>query len=94
METFSNDEYHASRKSRHREVPWLYLMPVAGAPIAHVLVSATNMAHSKQVKSLLWGGVVLSTVTMVINRLWLLDDAWDDSELRYLDPDQKNRPYV
>jgi len=75
--------HNAPTRARRREIPWVYLLPVAGAPIAHVFVSATKNTQSLKVKRWLLGGVVLSTVTMVFNRLWLMEDAWNHEKPRY-----------
>ncbi len=56
-----------------RRVPWIYLLPVVGAPVAHILVSASK-TFPRHKKVLLWA-VVASTVTAVGNRLWLMGDA-------------------
>jgi hypothetical protein len=52
---------------------WLYLLPVAGAPLAHNLMTLSH-AYPAQ-KKLLLGGVVAATATMVFNRLYLMADA-------------------
>jgi hypothetical protein len=56
-----------------RRAQWIYLVPVIGAPVAHIFVSATRMFPRH--KRLLLGLVAVSTATAVINRLWLMGDA-------------------
>lgn len=52
---------------------WLYLVPIVGAPLAHIFVSATT--RFPQHKRLLWGAVGVSTVAMLVNRMVLMHDA-------------------
>jgi hypothetical protein len=59
---------------RHtRQIRWAYLVPVIGAPIAHIFVS--TMTKFPAHKKLLLTGVIVSTATMVANRLFLMADA-------------------
>lgn len=59
-----------------RKTQWIYLLPIAGAPIAHVLVSSTHLFSKRpHLKRWVWIGVGISTVSMVLNRLWLMNHA-------------------
>ena len=52
---------------------WLYILPIAGAPLAHIFVS--SMKKYPAFKRPLAVAVVLSTISMVGNRLYLMGDA-------------------
>lgn len=58
-----------------RKIQWWYLGPVAGAPIAHVLVSGMGKAKTARGRHWFIAGIVLSTVTMIANRLYLMGHA-------------------
>ena len=64
-----------------RDIPWYYFIPVAGAPVAHVLVSMTQTTNNPMIKRFIWGSVVLSTASMIANRLYMLNDAWDEENI-------------
>jgi hypothetical protein len=64
------------------KVQWSYILPVAGAPIAHIFVSATKASNNVKQKKLLLLGVVTSTALAVVTRLLLMDHA-------YRGPDEK-----
>jgi hypothetical protein len=59
--------------AQRRRVQWLYLLPVAGAPVAHLFVTAT--AQFPKRRRVLLALVAGATVTAVLNRLWLMGDA-------------------
>ena len=56
-----------------RRPQWIYLVPVLGAPVAHIFVSATRIFPRRK-RLLLWL-VAASTTTAIANRLWLMSDA-------------------
>ena len=56
-----------------RNPQWIYLVPVMGAPLAHIFVSA--ISKYPHLKRPLAAAVALSTVTMVGNRLFLMHHA-------------------
>jgi hypothetical protein len=51
---------------RVRERQWMYLGPIAAAPIAHICVTMYKSAKTPAQKRMwLWGGIVGSTVATV-----------------------------
>ena len=59
-----------------RERQWLYLGPIAAAPIAHICVTLYRGSTNPQTKRLLLGaGIIGSTVTTVGIRLYLMSHA-------------------
>ena len=63
-------------KSRVRERQWIYLGPIAAAPIAHICVTLYRDAKTPRAKQLLFGvGIVGSTVATVGMRLYLMHHA-------------------
>ena len=63
-------------KSRVRERQWIYVGPIAAAPIAHICVTLYRDAKTPRAKQLLFGvGIVGSTVATVGMRLYLMHHA-------------------
>lgn len=59
-----------------RERQWIYLGPIAAAPLAHIAVTFYRSAKTVQQKQLLLGiGIIGSTVMTVGMRLWLMSHA-------------------
>jgi hypothetical protein len=59
------------RKVRERQ--WMYLGPIAAAPIVHISVTMYRGAKTPQMKKLwLWGGIVGCTVSTISMRLFLM----------------------
>lgn len=63
----------ASAPVIQRTKRWLYILPVAAAPLAHIFVSM--MKQHPQYRRPLLGLVVASTVLAVGNRVFLMQDA-------------------
>jgi hypothetical protein len=62
--------------ARVRERQWIYLGPIAAAPIAHICVTLYRDAKTPRAKSLLLGvGVVGSTMMTLGTRLYLMHHA-------------------
>jgi len=62
--------------ARVRERQWIYLGPIAAAPIAHICVTLYRDAKTPQAKRLLLGvGVIGSTVATLGMRLYLMNHA-------------------
>lgn len=62
--------------ARVRERQWIYLGPIAAAPIAHICVTLYRSAKTPQAKRLLWSvGIVGSSVATLGTRLYLLHHA-------------------
>lgn len=55
-----------------RRIQWWYLGPVIGAPIAHVLVSSLGKVRTSRGRGLVIAGIVMSTTTMIANRVFML----------------------
>lgn len=51
------------------------MVVVAGAPVAHWLVTASTLAKTKRTKHAIWGAALGATVITVYNRLVLWHDA-------------------
>jgi hypothetical protein len=88
-----------------RKRQWIYLLPVMGAPLAHMFVSGlASYPKKKQYavkRNIMITGIVVSTATMIWNRLWLMSHAGypgaekhhgTDSESRFLN--QHNDDHV
>ncbi|KAI9022071.1 hypothetical protein DFJ74DRAFT_706968 [Hyaloraphidium curvatum] len=58
-----------------REIPWIYLVVVAGAPVAHWLVSFSSTMPTRRARHMVWGLAAGATTWMVWNRLVLWHDA-------------------
>ena len=62
--------------ARVRERQWIYLGPIAAAPIAHICVTLYRDAKTPQAKRMLFGvGVVGSTALTLATRLYLMHHA-------------------
>eukprot|EP00003_Mantamonas_plastica_P015289 TRINITY_DN2597_c1_g3_i3.p3 TRINITY_DN2597_c1_g3~~TRINITY_DN2597_c1_g3_i3.p3 ORF type:complete len:128 (-),score=23.65 TRINITY_DN2597_c1_g3_i3:29-412(-) len=75
-----NDNQLQSEQSENRivmrERQWIYLGPIAAAPVAHLFVTLYKGAKSERAKKwLMWGGVVGSTIATVGMRLFLMNHA-------------------
>ena len=72
------DEQHHNEivMARVRERQWIYLGPIAAAPIAHICVTLYRDAKTPQAKRLLFGvGIIGSTVATLGMRLYLMNHA-------------------
>ncbi|CAB9496670.1 unknown protein [Seminavis robusta] len=62
--------------ARVRERQWIYLGPIAAAPIAHICVTLYRDAKTPRAKQLLFGvGVIGTTVLTIGTRLYLMHHA-------------------
>ena len=65
-----------SVKTVIRERQWIYLGPIAAAPLAHIAVTLYQSAKTPRQKAVILGcGVVGSTVVTISMRLWLMGHA-------------------
>lgn len=71
----STAEPQQERLYRVRERQWIYLGPIAAAPLAHIGVTLYRSAVTPFHKQLIMGGVVASTVLAVGMRLVLMVHA-------------------
>jgi hypothetical protein len=63
-------------EARVRERQWMYLGPIAAAPIAHICVTLYRDAKTPRTKQLLLSvGIVGSTVATIGMRLYLMNHA-------------------
>ena len=58
---------------QRRKARWLYLLPVALAPTAHIFVTAAHTFPTR--RKMFLGLVALATAGAVYQRLWLMEDA-------------------
>lgn len=57
-----------------RAPQWIYLLPVAGAPLAHIFVSLAKRAPPPRARMWL-AATAAATAAAVGNRMWLMADA-------------------